>query len=251
MSYLKWPNPSQMRLILSLSLALISLSVVAQNPFSPDFPFPYNPDGNADGYIGLNDMLDLLSVYGQQYPESFYGDSTGAVLLLGYKTPGGCLRASTLAGKTWRIMNTLDARRYDIEIAQLAANQFGAGTSSEYFGYFVLDNDNEFINGDIYWTDSQQYWLNTQEGAEEYPDGFNSANRLMTSNQNATIDSRTRLCFLVTEVYPEIEYHIVVGDLGEVQSAVSDSISNGWILQGGVSGTYSDNYRQAIWKYAE
>lgn len=29
------------------------------------YPFTYNPDGNSDGYISLNDMLDLLSVYGQ------------------------------------------------------------------------------------------------------------------------------------------------------------------------------------------
>ena len=53
-------------------------------------------------------------------------------------------------------------------------------------------------------------------------------------------------CLLVTEVYPEIEYHIINENLEEMQSAVNDSLSNGWKLQGGLGAN-----GQAIWKYAE
>lgn len=240
-----------MRLILSLSLAFISLSVVAQNPFSPDFPFPYNPDGNADGYIGLNDMLDLLSVYGQQYPESFYGDSTGAILFIGKETAGGCLRASELAGSKWRVMTPLDALKRDIVIA----NHFSESYNQEptaYFDFWVKDTDGDFIIGTHQFRNPYYAWINTQDGGEGYPDGLSYGSGIQSTNYSG-VDNSERMnywqpeeCILVTEVYPEIEYHIIEGNLEEVQSAVNDSLSNGWKLQGGIGAN-----GQAIWKYTE
>ncbi len=239
-----------MRYLFTLCLAMVCMLASAQTPSYPEYPFQYNPDGNADGFIGLNDLLDLLSLYGQQHPESFYGDSTGAVLFVGPKTPGGCLRASELAGKSWRVLNTLDARRYDIAIAQLSANQWD-GTSSRSFNYHVLDRDMDFIHGDIFWTTNPDDWVNNEEGAEEYPDGFHKANRLRMSNTTSMMETTPQLCFLVTEVYPQIDYHIVNGFRSEVQSEVADSLSNGWKLNGGISAYSSANFQQSIWKYAE
>ena len=42
----------------TLLLAASCLTAVGQ------VTYPYNPDGNADGLIGLSDMLDVLSLYG-------------------------------------------------------------------------------------------------------------------------------------------------------------------------------------------
>ena len=41
----------------TLLLAASCLTAVGQT----EYPYPYNPDGNNDGYISLNDLLDLLT----------------------------------------------------------------------------------------------------------------------------------------------------------------------------------------------
>ena len=77
------------QLLTSLLLGLSVLAFAQNDGFQ--YPFPYNPDGNSDGYISLNDMLDLLSVYGQEYPQSFATDTSRAVLNLGYMGSYKCL----------------------------------------------------------------------------------------------------------------------------------------------------------------
>ena len=47
----------------TLLLAASCLTAVGQT----EYPYPYNPDGNNDGHISLNDLLDLLSVYGAEF----------------------------------------------------------------------------------------------------------------------------------------------------------------------------------------
>ena len=244
-----------MRLILSLSLALISLSVVAQNPFSPDFPFPYNPDGNADGYIGLNDMLDLLSVYGQQYPESFYTDSSSAILNLGLTPPHVCIREARLAGPKWSIFSYDDYWNHFDLLSEVGQQWFdNEQTGSDNYFYFFYEKDAGIDEAGLrYYTQnpSSSALIRNMTGSQGYQFDVYVSDGGMTNGSAALLNHYPKHCLLVTEVYPQIEYHIVAGDYDEVITTVNDSISNGWILQGGVSGTYSDNYRQAIWKYAE
>ena len=196
----------------------------AQTPSYPEYPFQYNPDGNADGFIGLNDLLDLLSLYGQQYPESFYGDSTGAVLFVGPKTPGGCLRASKLAGPKWRIMTAFDAHKWDIVVANHFSVEWnGQGYSN--FGYHLMDGDNDFGLGNFLFGTSPSNQLNLFEGGEGYPNGLmNYSNYIPSSNDSNPVDVSLVQCILVTEVYPQIDYHIVNGTSEEVQSEVADSL---------------------------
>ena len=231
------PERLTMKSLLAISLVLSSLSVMAQNPFPQDFPFPYNPDGNADGYIGLNDMLDLLSVYGQQYPESFYGDSTVAILFIGKETAGGCLRASELAGSKWRVMTPLDALKRDITVANHFSETWNPNDGAYSFSYWIKDADGDFASGLQYFNSNQQDWVNTKDGGEGYPDGLTyGTTHLQSSNDGSNRYAwLLQECILVTEVYPEIEYHIVNGNSEDVQSAVSDSLSNGWFLQGGIN----------------
>lgn len=250
--YLMWSKPSYMRYLFTLCLAMVCMLASAQTPSYPEYPFQYNPDGNADGFIGLNDLLDLLSLYGQQYPESFYGDSTGAILFVGQETASGCLRASELAGSKWRVMTPLDALKRDIVVANHFSETWDQ-VSNFSFAYWVKDADGDFSSGFQWFSSSQQEWLNTKDGGEGYPDGLTNGNtRLESSNDGSPRYAwQPKECILVTEVYPEIEYHIVNGNIEEVQSAVSDSLSNGWFLQGGVNNYPSSFFKQAIWKYAE
>lgn len=240
-----------MKHFVTLAALLTSLVALAQNPLTPNFPFPYNPDGNADGYIGLNDMLDLLSVYGQEYPESFYGDSTGAVLFLGDKTPGGCQRAAKLAGPKWRVLTTTDYYNWDIILASHFAEQWDQITST-YFYFHVADKDGDFNAGQYFLSTDPTTWLNSLEGGEGYFDGVASSScYVYSSNNDNFVYVTPKQCILVTEVYPQIEYHIIRGTQEAVQAEVTDSISNGWRLNGGISAYSSGNFMQAIWKYAE
>ena len=53
-------------------------------------------------------MLDLLSVYGQEYPQSFATDTSRAVLNLGYMGSYKCLLQAEAAGREWRMMQDTD-----------------------------------------------------------------------------------------------------------------------------------------------
>ena len=222
-----------------------------QNPIPQNLPFPYNPDGNADGYIGLNDMLDLLSVYGQQYPESFYTDSSAAILNLGLMPPHVCIREARLAGPKWRVMTNHDYWNHFDLLAELGQQWFDneSPNSSDNFG-FLIQIGAGFDDQVLKYDQNPIYQMKSQPGGQ----GFSfdvASNSVGASTSPSTIYHYSQHCLLVTEVYPEIKYHIVAGSYVYVTNAVNDSISNGWMLQGGVSGTYTDNYRQAIWKYAE
>ena len=52
-----------MRLFFSLALISLCFAFSAQETIT----YPYNPDGDADGAIFLNDLLDILSLYGNEF----------------------------------------------------------------------------------------------------------------------------------------------------------------------------------------
>ncbi len=52
-----------LRTLFSLALIGLCFSFSAQETVT----YPYNPDGDGDGYISLNDLLDLLSSYGLSF----------------------------------------------------------------------------------------------------------------------------------------------------------------------------------------
>ena len=107
----------------TLLLAAFCLTAVGQQDLW-EYPFPYNPDGNQDGFIGLNDMLDLLSLYGNEFPESFYGDSSGAILNVGQMTFPECLRTAKTMGNSWRVTRQLDFHRWLDAILEQGSNAF-------------------------------------------------------------------------------------------------------------------------------
>ena len=61
-----------MKRLVALMMCAVSLGAAAQ------VTYPYNPDGNADTLIGVTDLQDILSTYGQPFlpSEVLVGDST-------------------------------------------------------------------------------------------------------------------------------------------------------------------------------
>ena len=65
-----------------------------------EVPVPYNPDGNADGFIALPDLLDFLMLYGSEYrlklwpqiravPSSTWGKETTSIAPVGAQDSRG------------------------------------------------------------------------------------------------------------------------------------------------------------------
>lgn len=52
-----------MKRLFAFVMCAMSLGASAQSTIT----YPYNPDGNADGYINLDDLLDFLEVYGMSW----------------------------------------------------------------------------------------------------------------------------------------------------------------------------------------
>ena len=70
-----------MQRLLSIALScLFAVSLSAQT----EYPYPYNPDGNNDGLISIQDLMSLLSIYGEEYSAGVLAtDSISAIYYTG------------------------------------------------------------------------------------------------------------------------------------------------------------------------
>ena len=101
----------------TITLWVLSLGAIAQL----EVPVPYNPDGNADGFIALPDLLDFLALYGGEYsPEALATDSSSAIIHMGQGDYFDC--ASWCAGLegNWKVMDEILVGRYKDEISTMS-----------------------------------------------------------------------------------------------------------------------------------
>jgi hypothetical protein len=237
-----------MRYLITIVIAAFSLNAVGQ----VEYPFPYNPDGNADGYISLADLMDFLALYGQEYPDSFYGDNNGAILNLGQMTYSKCHRTARDMGPQWRIMNTNDFHNWFEYLLEDGQSRFElVGSPLNEKGWVTMnDGDNGFYSLDFMPNnntviDGIEYNLETSEVytylTSDDDDGYYGKLNIATS----------RTCSVITEVRPELEYHVCQsGSFEGVIEVVNDSLSNGWNLTGGIhAGMWG--HSQAVWRWAE
>ena len=223
-----------------LTSLLLGLSVLAsaQND-GFQYPFPYNPDGNSDGYISLNDMLDLLSVYGQEYPQSFYSDTTVAVLNLGRMGAHNCQAQAKQAGSEWRIPDRSELARF----SPAAVNTIPSGESASawllidetmvYSWHFTPSTDNG--QDRIYTADSSfAYFVNHKQG--------------LSGSGNTNITEK-RSCCLVSEVRPEFEFsYCNTGSGGDFTTCVTDKLNDGWIPMPGGNRNSPSGFYQGFWR---
>ena len=239
----------------TLFFAASCLTAVGQQDLW-EYPFPYNPDGNADGYIGLNDMLDLLSVYGQAYPESFYSDSSRAILDLGVMTYSECNQQAWSAGISWRVMAVDDFHywfQYLLASGQVEFESSSSGSSNLSAWLRLNDGDPGTFNLRY----DSDYSIDFAGGTYNlYP---NDAFVFYEGQKENGNDGRyyplsNRRCYLTSQVVPEVQYFVVQeNSCSATIEAVSDSLSNGWKIAGGASrGLGSDfNCMQGIWRFAQ
>lgn len=249
-------------LAMRLSFILLFLGLATLVSAQSDgwqYPFPYNPDGNSDGYISLNDMLELLSVYGQEYPETFYGDSTGAILDLGTLVQFDCYNQARLAGSQWRMMSRLDFARWYPYLADLGQAEYEAGTlpSNRLRGWLVNENKDmspwqlEFGQSSQY----QSFNFATEYNATAPPnlivDSYSRTYVGSESNGNNSAIAGSR-CFIVSEVLPEYEFsYCNTGSGGDFDACVTEKLNDGWIPMPGGTKNSASYYYQGFWRIAQ
>ena len=197
-----------MKNFFTLTLCFLTLSLTAQ----VEYPFPYNPDVNSDGYIGINDLMELLSMYGEEFgsDQLFYSD-TEAVLDLGAMYYGECVfQCSQLQGD-WKVADI------------------------EGIGKFRDD-----LQNDLYWNDL------TPNGGKLPVINIDAFSIGFTSNENNEYYN----CACITRALPEIDYQCIWADWGDFVSQSQSLISQGYFPAGGQSNLFS-NFSQCFWKYVE
>jgi hypothetical protein len=224
------------RLIACLALCA-SLSASAQDVY------PYNPDIEPDGYIGINDLLALLPIFGQEFEViTVDSDTSSAIVLVDEKTKWmDCKRQCKALGRSWDIISVdASAVHYDT----LSATVF-SGVGYSY---------NSETLGSEWWT--SQLTETSAIGVSGLglfinDDGSTS---LMSNNMGIfSISATSELsCWCEAKVRPEIEYQVIYPHIDDFQDEVNSLLEDGWLPMGGVSHRLeSSKLVQGFWRYAE
>jgi uncharacterized protein (TIGR02145 family) len=106
-----------MNRILLVLLILSGLSVQAQ--IQVDYPF--NPDGNADGLVSVSDLMELLTVYGEEFTAgNLSSDSTSAIFYVGDMDYYDCKSSCYSLEGNWKVLDDFLVGSYKDELSQHA-----------------------------------------------------------------------------------------------------------------------------------
>ena len=208
-----------MRYLLTSLLCVLTLSLTAQ----VDIPFPYNPDTDSDGYIGINDLMELLSIYGEEFnSDQLFSTSDQALVVLGLMNRPECeFQCSQLNGD-WKIADVLGIAFFRENI--LSDSTFHWCLSTE--GYAAGGSYNNVPSYTI--IRPYDLWMRTDEAYD------------------------INECACLTRAYPIVEYSYCTGNNNSFQPCVNEKLLEGWHLLGGISRDSGTSSRlQAFWKFAE
>ena len=100
-----------MKNLLACLAILAAFNVTAQ---VDGFQLPYNPDSEPDGYIGVADVLEVLTIFGSQWNASdiyLSNDSTSMTMFVGQMIYPLCLAACADLPGSWQISSLTDLGR--------------------------------------------------------------------------------------------------------------------------------------------
>ncbi len=222
-----------MKNLLACLALLAAFSTTAQNN---GFQFPYNPDAEPDGYIGVHDILEVLAWFGAEWEvATLDADSTSAIVLVNNQTSWmQCKQQCKTLGKEWDIIS-VDGSAVHLDTLTSSMVLLNWGDPDEPLAqWFVNDYDKQDGPLSIGGFGPYMYQLGRADG------------------QDLT-------CWCEAKVRPEIEYSVCPGpEVGldsdgvwpHFQSCVDLKLSDGWLPLGGL--TIEDQIpRQAFWRYAE
>jgi hypothetical protein len=182
--------------------------------------------------------MDFLALYGQEYPDSFYSDTTRAVLYLGEMAATTCLLQAEAAGSDWRMM-TIEDLPYFLDLAVNALSVDDA--NGNFWLYNGLTKSMFFIE------------YHTQSPDSNWDPVFNadgSASWKFEYPRETNYYHTKRHCLLVSEVRPEYEYSSCSeagGPSGYFETCIESKLHEGWIPMQGVNHNWYSQY-QGFWR---
>lgn len=210
-----------MKHLLTIISCFAALSMSAQT----DYPFPWNPDADLDGWVSTEDLLQLLTVFGTQFePDTWETDSiSAAVVLDGNHNYFQCQSYCNDIEGNWR-MADLDAfgRHFDL-----------ASSVSAYFWV----NGNDKLNSSDFAYDTYQLYGPTGDMANVSVSNFSQAKKCMCYIQSSpfvpsqfTEDSNLALWGSVSDLQEQVDsLQTAINILSDNNSADSVSASEGFI----------------------
>ena len=233
-SYLVVPKLNVMKHLMTLVALLVSTAAVAQIP-----TFPWNPDGNGDGVIGSSDLIELLTVYGQEFQNAIVSENQeSALVYVGYMGLFQCKYSCSNLPGNWMLPQPEDLVAV---IDSLIAADYDTWDGEHFWvtdnfpGTGKVNADNVIFPED--WTDLRYPYLR----AFLQDDG-----QIDMKVRHIVDESTLRQCFCSIKQLPRVEYSAcadVINDPGCANQLVSD----GWYPMGSVS----DSGTQAFWRFAQ
>ena len=182
-----------------------------------DYPFPWNPDADLDGWVSVEDLLQLLTVFNSQFePDTWETDSlSAAVVLDGNHNYFQCQSYCNDIEGHWR-MADLDAfgRHFDL-----------ASSVSAYFWV----NGNDKLNSSDFAYDTYQLYGPTGDMDNVSVTNFSQAKKCMCYIQSSP---------LMPSQYTDGSNIALWGSVSDLQEQV-DSLQG--LIDGVVSWTTSDS----------
>ena len=218
-----------MKHLMTLVALLVSTAAVAQIP-----TLPWNPDGNDDQFIGMPDLLDLLTVYGQEFQNAIVAeDGESAIMYMGDMAYPLCAQACRNLPGIWQL-----PRLEDLGLAWESVN--GAGYNATY-----------------------RTWIQRASDSYEYnPPVYRSSNNYNGSNISSSVDvvepDDAFRCYCTAKQLPRVEYSVCASsssssnltNAADIEVCCQQKASEGWLPLGG---TAESDYTvsQAFWRFAQ
>ena len=110
-----------MKKLFTLLLSAACFTASAQT----EYPYPYNPDWNNDGFVSMNDLLDLLSIFGSEYYSGVLAtDSISAIMYTGQLDYWDCTSSCVALAGNWKVLDHYLVGSYRSEIVEGSAQSW-------------------------------------------------------------------------------------------------------------------------------
>lgn len=197
-----------------------------------DVVYPYNPDVEPDGHIGVNDLLALLPIFGQEFEVSVVDNDTSSavVMVSGSATWWECKQQCSSLGRGWDMIGLDKTALFMDTLVDV----------------FFTQNEYDY---DSKWWLNELWEVQPTFYAGAHLNGSSPMDTAFYHTIYTTQFSQLNTCWCETEVRPEIEYQLLNANTGVLQDLVQDAIDEGWLPLGGVGGAGLPI--QAMWRYAE
>ncbi|MBT7652238.1 MAG: hypothetical protein HN563_02880 [Flavobacteriales bacterium] len=203
-----------MRYLITLLFAALSLNAVGQG--IPQLP--YNPDATGDEFIGSPDLLELLTLYGEEFSSAILSeDQESAIVYMGDMAHPLCTQACNNLPGFWNMSTMADLGLVWDDI------------TSQPIGIWIGNRDFVFENGN-----------NVRAYHAYYPS--------LDVHQVTESPGGPKHCYCATKELPKAEYKIV-GNYNELD--LNTLASQGWKLLHLYSVTGSINIYGVMWRWAE